>query len=163
MKTRWDLWVLPMTGERKPMPYARGEFSETQGRLSPDGRWMAYTSSESGSTEIFVQPFPVSSARWQISTNGGVQARWRRDGKELFYLSTDRKLMAVEVKSGTEFEAGVPRPLFDTRIGAASPMSLFYHYDVTHDGQRFLVASAPETAETIPIAVVMNWAAELKK
>jgi Tol biopolymer transport system component len=163
VKTKWDLWVLPMTGDRKPFPFLQTEFTETQGRLSPDSRWMAYTSNESGTSEVYVQPFPASGAKWQVSVNGGMQPKWRRDGKELFYLAADRKLMAVEVNAGAVFESGIPKPLFDTRIGTSNPLYLFNQYDVTGDGQRFLVASTPNEATSAPIAVVMNWAAELKK
>jgi len=161
-KTGWDVWVLPMTGDRKPMAFAQTEFSEVQGQLSPDGRWMAYASDESGRMEVYVQPFPASGGKWQISTGGGSQPRWRRDGKELFYVSADKRLMAVEVKADATFEAGVPKGLFGTRFLPAAASHLL-SYAVAGDGQRFLVTRLVEEEPAIPITVVMNWTAGLKK
>src|SRR5262249_12095065 len=115
-KSGRDLWVLPLDGERKPIPYLQTPFDEAQGQFSPDGRWVAYTSTDSGRPEIYVQPFPASGGKWQISTAGGVTPRWRADGKELFYISLDRKLMAVDITAAAKFEAGIPRPLFTMRI-----------------------------------------------
>ncbi len=161
-KTGWDVWVLPMTGDRKPMAFAQTEFSEVQGQLSPDERWMAYASDESGRMEVYVQPFPASGGKWQVSTGGGSQPRWRRDGKELFYVSADKRLMAVEVKADATFEAGVPKALFGTRfLPAAAPHLL--SYAVAGDGQRFLVTRLVEEEPAIPITVVLNWTAGLKK
>ena len=107
-KTGYDLWVLPLEGDRKPQPYLQTQFRENQGQFSPDGHWVAYTSDESGRLEVYVQPFPAAGGKWQISTNGGENPKWRRDGKELFYLGLDRRLMAVEVKTAPTFEAGLP-------------------------------------------------------
>ncbi len=89
-KTNWDLWVLPLSGEQKPFPFLETDFDERQGRFSPDGKWIAYTSNASGEWQVYVQSFPASGGKWQVSTNGGAQPQWRRDGKELFYLSPDR-------------------------------------------------------------------------
>ncbi|HEY3026455.1 MAG TPA: protein kinase [Pyrinomonadaceae bacterium] len=97
-KTNLDLWVLPQFGDQKPIPFLQTAFIETQGRFSPDGKWVAYASNESGTFQIYVRPFPPSSGQWMVSTNGGNQPRWRRDGKELFYLAPDRKLMVVDGK-----------------------------------------------------------------
>jgi serine/threonine protein kinase len=161
-KTGWDVWVVPMTGERKAVTFAQTEFSEVQGQLSPDGRWMAYASDESGTMEVYVQPFPASGGKWQVSTGGGSQPRWRRDGKELFYISADKRLMAVEVKTEGTFEAGVPKALFSTRfLPAAAPYQ--HSYAVASDGQRFLVTRLVEEEPAIPITVVMNWTAGPKK
>jgi len=161
-KTGWDVWVVPLTGERKPMTFAQSEFSEVQGQLSPDERWMAYASNESGTMEVYVQPFPASGGKWQVSTGGGSQPRWRRDGKELFYVSADKRLMAVEVKTDTNFEAGVPKALFGTRfLPAAAPYQ--HSYAVAGDGQKFLVTRLVEEEPAIPITVVLNWTAGLKK
>ncbi|HEV8231744.1 MAG TPA: hypothetical protein VGQ75_05310, partial [Thermoanaerobaculia bacterium] len=161
-KTGWDVWVLPMTGDHKPMAFAQTEFSEVQGQLSPDGRWMAYASDESGRMEVYVQPFPASGGKWQVSTSGGSQPRWRRDGKELFYVSADKRLMAVEVKADATFEAGVAKALFGTRfLPAAAPHLM--SYAVAGDGQRFLVTRLVEEEPAIPITVVLNWTAGLKK
>ncbi|MFN2480058.1 MAG: protein kinase, partial [Pyrinomonadaceae bacterium] len=105
-KTKWDLWVLPMSGDRQPAPFLRTEFNEVQAQFSRDGKWVAYTSDVSGAPEVYVQTFPASGGRWRVSTGGGSQPRWRRDGRELFYIAPDRKLMAVSIKPGAAFEAG---------------------------------------------------------
>ena len=103
---------MPLFGDRKPFPYLQTEFNESYGRLSPNGRWLAYTSDETKRAEIYVQTFPTPGGKWQISTNGGFSPVWSRDGKELFYIGSDQKLMAVEVIGGNKFEAGMPRPSF---------------------------------------------------
>jgi serine/threonine protein kinase/Tol biopolymer transport system component len=158
-KTKWDVWVLPLDGERKPAPWVQTQFNETSGRFSPDSKWIAYTSDESGSNEVYVQAFQQRSSRWQISTGGGDHARWRRDGKELFYIAPDGKLMAVEVKSGASFEAGVPRALFDLRsIRTSGP-----NYAVADDGRKFLIVTNIEEANAAPFIVVLNWTAELNR
>jgi len=155
--TGYDLWVLPMEGERKPIPVLQTEFNETLGQFSPDGRWIAYQSTESTPPQVYVMGFPKSGGKFQVSTNGGVRPRWRRDGKEIYYLGPDRKLMAVEVKAtATTFETGRPRELFQTRVVTAPPFS--HTYDVTADGQRFLMNTVLEAEGPPPITVVMNWA-----
>jgi eukaryotic-like serine/threonine-protein kinase len=159
-KTGSDLWALPLFGDRKPMPYLRGEANESKARFSPDGRWVAYVSDEDGRREVFLQSFPVPGGKLQISNAGGDQPMWRRDGKELFYLSADRKLMSVQVKGGSNLEAEAPRPLFD--VAVPSSESGRNHYVVTGDGERFLVNTLVEDAVRSPAAVVLNWTAELK-
>lgn len=158
-KTNFDLWVLPLTGEKKPIPFLRTEFVERDASFSPDGRWIAYTSDESGKEEIYVQAFPASGSKRQISKGGGTRARWRQDGKELFYISADRNLMAVEVSAGATFRAGVAQPLFET--GISSP---FARFAVTANGQRFLVP-APIAAEasSSPATVVIDWTRGIKQ
>jgi Tol biopolymer transport system component len=164
---RMDLWVLPLTGDGKP--YALIESAAQKGApvLSPDGRWIAYQTKESGTPQIVVQPFPdPSRGRWDISANGGIQPRWRGDGKELFYLGLDGTMMAVEVEtgSGDAFEFGPPSALFQTGIGIPG-IPQEYFYDVAADGQRFLVnvhspgqsASATPAETTTPIHVIVNW------
>lgn len=162
-KTKADLWVLPLEGDRQPFPLLQTEFNEQQARFSPNGKWVAYTSDESGTTQVYVQSFPASGNKWQVSTGGGDQPRWRRDGRELFYLAADGKLVAVEVKTDGTFEAGVPKPLFELHSPTvAGPFAI--SYAATADGQRFLVLrSAVEQASTTPITVVVNWAAEVKQ
>ena len=165
-KTFSDLWVLPLFGERKPFPFLQTEFSEEHPQFSPDGRWLAYTSNESGKPEIYVQSFPASSGKWEVSTHGGSHPRWRGDGKELFYLDVHgKKLMAVTVKGDTHtFEVDVPVALFDVNVGRSRP-GLFagmYQYDVTADGQRFLVNTLVEEPPVPPITVMLNWIAGLK-
>lgn len=121
---------------------------------------MAYSSNESGGYEIYVQPFPASGGKWQISTSGGVQPQWRRDGKELFYVALDGTLMAADVKPGSTFEPGVPHSLFkiNTQVLAARNS-----YSPTADSRRFLVNSYVDTASSSVISIVVNWAADLKK
>jgi len=138
--TKFDLWLWPTTGDKKPVPFLQTEFDETEGRFSPDGKMVAYVSNETGRYELYVQPAPPTGAKWQVSNAGGRQPQWRRDGKELFYLAGDGRLMAVEVRTGATFDAGTPRALFATRLRA--PGVTFVHtYDVSADGRRFLVNS----------------------
>jgi Tol biopolymer transport system component len=161
-KTGWDVWVLPLSGDRKPIPFVQTEFTEAQGQFSPDGKWLAYASDESGIFEVYVRSFPAPGGKWQVSTSGGTQPQWRRDGRELFYLSEDGGLMAVEVKADSTFEASAPRPLFHARFPtAAAPFGRTY--SVRSDGQRFLVTRLMEEDRAIPITVVLNWTSELKK
>jgi len=151
-----DLWALPLEGDRKPIPVAQTEFSELHGQFSPDGRWVAYESNESTPPQVYVQAFPKAGGKFQVSTNGGFRARWRHDGKELYYMTPGRKLMAVEVKAtATSFEALRPRELFQSREANVSP--LYATYDVTADGQRFLINAVLEAEGPPPITVVMNW------
>lgn len=159
--TRTDIWMLPMFGDRKPFPFVETQFDERGAQFSPDGRWIAYTSDESGQDEIYVAPFPGPGSKWRISTAGGEEPKWRRDGKELFFLAGDKKLMAAQVKgNGSTFEIGVVRPLFQIhgrKIGGASTV-----YDVSADGQRFLVNTLAEENPS-PLTLVVNWTADLKK
>ena len=155
-----DLWVLPM-GDRQPRPFLQSEFDEFLGKFSPDGRWVAYSSGESGRYEVYVQSFPTPGDKRQISASGGTEPNWRRDGKELFYLGTDHKLMAVEVKSGSSFETTDPQSLFELRT--LMPTGERGHYTVSADGQRFLVNMILEEAKPEPINIVVNWTAELPK
>jgi Tol biopolymer transport system component len=156
-KTDNDIWVLPLSGDRQPFPYVHTRFDENYARFSPDSKWIAYSSNEPGSYEVYVQPFPATGGRWRVSTGGGNNPLWRGDGKELFYIAADGKMMAVEVKSGASFEAGTPKVLFDYRSirGRA--------YEVTGDGQRFLIATSIEETSLAPFTVVLNWTAELKR
>jgi len=155
-----DIWVLPMTGDSKPYPLLQSEFAETLARFSPDSRYFAYVSSESGKPEVYVQSFPPSGGKWQVSTGGGGQPHWRRDGKELFYISADKRLMAVPVKLDGTFESGQPTPLFLTLVSSyLSPD----RYDVSADGQRFLMNSPFEETSGSPINVILNWTSTLKK
>jgi serine/threonine protein kinase/Tol biopolymer transport system component len=161
-KTKPDLWVLPLFGDQKPFPFVQTEFNERNGRFSPDGRWIAYASDESGAYQIYVQSFPTSGGKFPVSTNGGSFPAWSRDGKELFYVSPDRKMMAVEVKGeGATFEPAVPKVLFDMRVRTfTDPQARFA---VTADGQKFLVNNTIGETASAPIAVVLNWTAGLKR
>jgi dipeptidyl aminopeptidase/acylaminoacyl peptidase len=160
-KTRWDLWVLSVS-DHKWEPFLQTPANESRGVFSANGRWVAYESDESGKKEIYVQSFPVSGAKWQLSVNGGSQARWRRDGKELFYLSGDRRITSVEVNSdAATFTHGTPRTRFDTPIlkGEDHPGD---QYVVTADG-RLLVNTLAEERANAPLNVMVNWTAVLKK
>jgi len=165
----YDLWVLPMKGDRQPVPLVKTDFSERQGQLSPDSRWLAYTSDESGERQVYVRSFPmgatdtspVTEGKWPVSTKGGHSPKWSHDGKELYFIGEDHKLYAVDVKLGHTFESGVPRPLFELSSFAVSA-NFVYRYDVAADG-RFLVVDAIEEADRTPITVVTNWMALLKK
>ena len=161
-KTGSDLWALPLTPGKagpsgKPLPLRNMEFAEFHGRVSPDGRWLAYDSTESRRQEVYVVGFPDLNGRWQISVNGGSSPEWSRDGRELYFVGLDNKLMAVSVKPGEQFQPGVPQPLFDVRLGPTYPS-----FDVSADG-RFLIATPVEQATNEPITVVLNWPAALKK
>jgi Tol biopolymer transport system component/DNA-binding winged helix-turn-helix (wHTH) protein len=171
LSTKAALWVLPLFGERRPSPVRESPFNDVQARLSPDGRWLAYTSDDSGRPEVYVRSFPGSGARWKISTGGASQPAWRRDGKELFYLTSSHEayeylipdeqimLMAVEFEAGSSMKAGVPRPLFTTSLGSLPPSGLGHDYVVSDDGQRFLLKTPLENSRTSPITVVLNWTA----
>jgi eukaryotic-like serine/threonine-protein kinase len=169
-KTKDDLWVLPMEGsakERKPVPFLQTEFNEMMGQLSPDSHWMAYTSDQSGRREVYVRPFPPADGQWTISGAGGEQPRWRGDGKELFYVAADGKMMAVPVKAvaGPKpvFEAGAPVALFEAHI-APTVTNNIVNYDVTMDGKRFLITTPSNSVASSPMLnVVVNWNAGLKK
>jgi len=156
-----NLWTLPLFGERKPIPFMQTPSSEFAGRFSPDGRWVAYRSDESGRFEIYVAPFPGPGAKARISAAGatGGYPRWRRDGKELFYLASDNTLMAAAVNGqGTTFEVGEVQPLFQTSAAGGR-----YPYDVSADGQRFLVLTTSEQSAEAPVTVVVNWTAQAVK
>jgi dipeptidyl aminopeptidase/acylaminoacyl peptidase len=158
--TGYDLWAFPLeTGT--PFPVVQTPFSEREGELSPDGKWIAYQSDESGRFEIYVQPFggPGAGGKAQISTGGGAQVRWRRDGKELFYVGLDNHLISVPMDLNSEsgsVEAGRPVPLFTTRIGGAILGGDGQQYTVSEDGQRFLMNTV--VSETpAPLTVILNW------
>jgi len=158
-----DIWAVPMSGEHKPAPFLQTEFNETNAFFSPDGRWVAYNSDESGTAEIYVRPFPPAGGKWQVSTQGGFQPSWRSDGKELYYVALDGKIMAVEVKPGNVFAAGLPAPLFDAGLRPEGLTESRCSFVVTPDGQRFLVNTIAEEAARVPVTVVVNWTGELKK
>jgi hypothetical protein len=143
---------------RQPIPFLQSPFNEMHGQVSPDGRWIAYASDESGTWEVYVQTFPAPGAKRTISVGGGAEPYWRRDGRELFYLAPDGTLMAVPVKNhGDAFEVGRALPLFQARI-PADIITFRNHYAPSGDGQRFLVDSADDHE---PISVVVNWTALL--
>ena len=160
--TAADIWVLPLFGDRKPFPFLQTSFVENSGRFSPDGHWVAYTSNETGVDQIYVRPFPPGAGQFMVSTNGGSQPRWRAEGKQLFYLSPDRKIMAVDIKEdATKFEPGTPELLFEARIFV--PPGNATSYEVSRNGQRFLMNTPVEQSSASPLTVVLNWPALLEK
>jgi Tol biopolymer transport system component len=166
VKTRGDILVLPRFGDAREFPLINSAADELEPELSPDGRWLAYVSDESGSYEIYVQSFTaegkVGSDRRRISTNGGIVPNWSRDGKELFYVASDGQLMSVAVKAnGTALEFSPPKALFKTRMMADA--NVFHEFDVSPDGQHFLVGTLIGESTAPPPSVILNWTAALKK
>jgi Tol biopolymer transport system component len=159
----YDMGVLTLTGEPKASTFLGTPFNEAQGRFSPNKRWVAYASDESGTFEVYVRPFPAASGQTQISIAGGTQPEWRRDGKELFYISADGKLTAVPVTTdGATFSAGTPHPLFNVEVPEPNP-PFPTDYAVTADGQRFLVNTIVDQPTRPALTVILNWTADLKK
>jgi Tol biopolymer transport system component len=159
--TLWDLWILP-TGDTKSQPYLKTPYNELEGQFAPNGKWIAYTSDESGRNEIYVRAFPDSGAKFPVSNGGGRLARWRRDGKELFYRGLDGRLMAAPVRAAAQgLDVGSPVPLVPTM----EPAGVFvYSYDISPDGQRILaLAPAANEAGGSSLTVIVNWQAALKK
>jgi Tol biopolymer transport system component len=157
---RWNLWALPLTGDRKPFPYRVSEFNENEAALSPNGRFLAFTSNESGRNEVIVQPFPdASRGRWQISSEGGSAPRWRRDGRELFYIDLKGRIVGLSVtttdptfsiqQTTLTLQTALPVPL--QIAGSSAP------YDVAPDGQRFLLTLPITGISATPISVRVNW------
>jgi len=158
----FDLWILPLFGDRKPFPYVTGPGDQLYAQFSPNGRWVAYSSTETGRYEVYVAPFPGTGAKWQVSQNGGMLPRWRRDGAELLFAGFNSgQFIAAQVKGrGTNFEVGEIRDLFT--INNMSPSIASEQYDVSADGKRLLVITTGE-AGMLPLTLVENWKAELKR
>ncbi|MDA2924651.1 protein kinase, partial [Acidobacteria bacterium AH-259-L09] len=155
-----DLWALPLVGDRKALPILQTLSAESNARFAPDPRWIAFQSDESGRAEVYVMPFPGPGTKVPISAGGGSLPRWRRDGKEIFYLGAGNQLMAAAVTvNGNRVEVGAVRALFDVRPGR----SRGYFYDVSADGQRFLIITTDQEAPPAPITVVINWTAGLRR
>lgn len=162
-----DLFALPvepLEADPHPLVLAQTKGNEDQGQFSPDGHWVAYTSNESGLSEIYVIAFPpaANSGKWMVSRGGGVMPRWRRDGKELFYISEDWKMMEVKVSNSPVFQSGTPRPLFDTQMVdtgiRTGPMS----WDIAPDANRFLIISE-SAADASSLNMILNWRPEQPK
>jgi hypothetical protein len=154
-----------MNGERQPFPFLQTDFNQSQAQIAPNGRWIAYTSDETGHSEVYVQSFPHPGSKRQVSSIGGVQPRWRKDGKELFYLSPDEQLMAVTVRGEAEIDVEPAHPLFRTQLpmwATGGPPIWRTSYAVAGDGQRFLLNNPPEHPAP-PITVVLNWPAALRR
>ena len=156
--TNTNIWAVPLEGERSPFLYFRSPVEEANARFSPDGRFITYWSRESGVNEVYVQTFPASGGKWPISINGGINPVWGRSG-EIFYIAPDGKLMAVDVKTGANFEPGIPKPLFDIALARTTQATLF---DVSADGQRFLFVSRMADA-TSSLTVSVNWMSSFRR
>jgi Tol biopolymer transport system component len=164
-KTNVDLYLLSLSGDRKSTSLLQTNFIEAQARFSPNGRWIAYISNETGQFEVYVESFPATGAKLPISIGGGSQPQWRADGRELYYYAADRKLVAVEVNGdGPTLKVGEVRPLFEIRVNAVDQSFPGNgYYTVTHDGKRFLVSSLPDNPDRQQINVIVNWMADFKK
>ena len=162
-KTRWDIWMLSGTpgtraSDAQRSPFVQTEFNEIQAEFSPDGKWVAYTSDGSGRREIYVQTFPPNGNRWRISPHGGEQPKWRHDGKELYYLAPDGKLMAVALPQKGSLEDVAPAAILETQL---RPSRLGNDYDVAPDGERFLLNLPVRDSQSAPLTVLGNWPSEL--
>src|SRR5262249_5470108 len=151
-----DIWLVPMKGARKPFAYINTEFTEINPVLSPNGQWLAYSSDATKRSEIYVETFPTRAAKWQVSANRGSLPRWSRNGKELYFIAPDRKLMAVEIDGGPKLVRGTPKELFETHLPTNG------RYDVSKDG-RFLIPTQIESSGSVPLTVIVNWTASLSK
>jgi len=157
-----EIWILTLP-EMKSAPFLKTSSTLRNGRISPDGKWVAYASNETGKWEVYVTSFPAAQGKWQVSSGGGEQPRWRGDGKELFYISSDGKVMSVPVTEGANFDVGAPVPLFQANPRETVATSEFLFYDVSKDGQRFLINTEVTQTEVEPMTVILNWAARLNK
>jgi dipeptidyl aminopeptidase/acylaminoacyl peptidase len=159
--TGGDLLAIDLKENNQVTPVAASPFDETRGQFSPDVRWVSLETTESGRSEVYVQPFRRAGARVQISAGGGTQARWNPNGREIFYISPDARVMAVDLRAtGDTLEAGAPRALFPVRIfrGGTPQANYRINYAVAPDGQRFLVALTPSDSQVdTPITLVLNW------
>jgi dipeptidyl aminopeptidase/acylaminoacyl peptidase len=156
-----DVWVLAVGDRQSPTRLTRSRLDQMHANFSPDGRFIAYTSNESGRHDVYIETLPQSDRKWPISINGGYEPRWRSDGREIYYLSLDRTLMAVPVTSGAK-PFGVPRPVFQTDVHAGVNV-LRTHYVPNRDGTRFLVHTRSRDLAPVPITVVVNWTAALQQ
>jgi eukaryotic-like serine/threonine-protein kinase len=157
-----ELWYLTVQ-DKQAHPLLQSQWLIRNAQFSPDGKFVAYSSSETGSWEVYVSPFPGFGSKWQVSRGGGEEPRWRRDGTELFYLATDGKLMAVDVKISNGFESGSPVALFQTHPRQPLSAMDFFSYDVTADGQKFLVNTKIDSSNSAPLSVILNWSADMDK
>jgi Tol biopolymer transport system component len=162
-KTKWDVWVLPMTGsdKEKPSPLLHDGANESAGTLSPDGQWLAYVADVSGRSEVYVQRFSGGGGKRQVSNGGGGGPRWSHNGGELFYYAADGMLMAAPVRIGESLKMDAPVSLFEFRAGVVQ--TRYAPYAVTADGQRFLINEIVDTEPNAPLTVFTNWAAGVKK
>jgi hypothetical protein len=156
-----ELWYLALP-DFQAKPYLQPKWIVRNAQFSPDTKWVAYSSNETGNWEVYVSPFPSGTSKWQVSRGGG-EPRWRRDGKELFYLSAEGKMMAVPMRLGASFEAGSPVVLFQTHLRQAISAQDVFSYDVTGDGQKFLINTKVDEPNAAPLSIILNWASEMEK
>ena len=160
-RTLYDLWAAPLGQPNQSRPLLQTDFDEVQGRISPSGRWLAYTSNQSSRFEVYVQPLQADGRKWQVSIGGGSDPRWRADEKELFFLGSDGRMMSVDLAGGTSFNPSVPRSLFLLRdVAVISPY--LSAYDVQRDGRRFLVRASTEEVQTHPLNVFVHWSVTMR-
>ena len=157
--TKFKIGVVPLAEDRTSRLVLQSDFAEAAGRLSRDGRWLAYTSNESGTWEVYVQPFPALDRKWRVSPDGGSRPAWRRDGSELFYTAPDQRLMAVRITTSPSFTAGAPVALFPLRTIPVPPTQPRRQYGATAKGDRFIVNTVVEPAVPTPVTLVLNWSA----
>jgi hypothetical protein len=158
--SRWDVVSVGLSGKGEIVNQVTGPFADFGGKLSPDGRYLAYVSSESGETEVYMTTFPAGGGKWQVSQGGGTEPTWRADGKELFYLAPDQRLMALDVSLVNTVELGAPRLLFHAPLQPADQER--NRYAASPDGQKFLISSVMEWQRLPAVTVVLNWTTELK-
>jgi Tol biopolymer transport system component len=157
-----ELWSLSRP-ERLAKPLLQAKWTVRNAQFSPDGRWIAYASNETGGWEIYVSPFPSGAGKWQVSSAGGQEPRWRHDGKELFYVSAEGKIMALAVTAGASFKADSPVALFQTHRRQSVSLPDVFSYDVSGDGQKFLILTKVDEANAAPLSVLLNWASDIEK
>ncbi len=159
-QTKYDIWALPLFGDRKPFPYLQTQFNEVSAGFSPDGHWVAFESDESGNFEVYLSPFPAGGAKWQVSQGGGVQPVWKSDGSELYFLAGSKLIEASVKTSGSAVQIGTPQEVFQQPMVRSDAYGR--SYSVAKDGKRFLVNRSGENV-TVPLTLVANWTSGLKK
>jgi hypothetical protein len=157
--SNFDIWTLPTDGRDKPRPLISSPAREQRASLSPDGKLLLYMSNESKSPEIYVTPYPPDGRKWKLSTSGGAEPRWRGDGKEIFFISSDFALMSVTV-SGSPGEPSFPKPELLFGGVNADPALFVQHFEASPDGQRFVILTGPSKQNVSPLRLRQNWWAE---
>jgi Tol biopolymer transport system component len=163
-KTGDDLWILPMSGIAKPFPFSATEHSERNARFSPDGKWIAYTSDESGQLDVYIQAFGNHGGKWRVSSNGGRMPSWSKDGKDLFYVTGETQFMSVPIESEPAFKIGTPVPMFQIQMAETGiTAENRTEYAISVDGNRFLINKKIEEEVSTPITIITNWTLNLPR